>query len=120
MGLEEYENGVLLSEVPLGEGILNLNEMVALCKKHNPAITFSLEMITRDPLQIPCLTEDYWSTFGSVPGSELARTLRVTRARKGKEPLPRVAQLSTEQRLDAEEQNIIKSLRYSASTLGLK
>ncbi|MEJ1241810.1 TIM barrel protein [Chryseolinea sp. T2] len=120
MGLEEYENGVLLSEVPLGTGILDLNEIVSICKKHNPNITFNLEMITRDPLVIPCLTDDYWSTFGSVPGIELARTLRSVREHKSTTPLPRVAQLSNDQRLDVEEQNIIKSLQYSENKLGLK
>jgi sugar phosphate isomerase/epimerase len=120
MGLEEYEDGILLSEVPLGTGILDLNAIVALCKKYNPAITFNLEMITRDPLLIPCLTEDYWATLGSVPGSELAHTLRMTRSKKSALPLPRVSQLSTDQRLEAEEQNIIESLKYSANKMGLK
>jgi len=120
MGLEEYENGLLLSEVPLGKGMLNLNEMVNLCKKYNPSIAFNLEMITRDPLQIPCLTEDYWATFGSVNGSELARTFRMVRAHKETAPLPRVSQLSNDQRLDVEEQNILASLRFSENDLGLK
>jgi len=120
MGLEEYDDGVLLSEVPLGTGILDLPAIVALCKKHNPGITFNLEMITRDPLVIPCLTEDYWATFGMVPGSELARALRLVRTNKGTVALPRVSKLSTDQRLDAEEQNIIESLRYSANKMGLK
>lgn len=120
MGLEEYENGVLLSEVPLGTGILDLNEIVRICRQYNRDITFNLEMITRDPLVIPCLTDDYWSTFGSVPGSDLARTLRVTRDHKKSTPLPRVSQLPTDQRLAVEEQNIIQSLRYSENKLGLK
>lgn len=120
MGLEEYEDGVLLSEVPLGTGILDLHAIVALCKKYNPGITFNLEMITRDPLLIPCLTDDYWATFGSVPGSELARTLKMVRTHKSTQPLPRVSQLSTDQRLGAEEQNIVESLKYSADKMGLK
>jgi hypothetical protein len=31
-----------------------------------------------------------------------------------------VSQLSTDQRLEAEEQNIIESLKYSANKMGLK
>lgn len=120
MGLEEYEHGLLLSEVPLGKGILDLNEIVTLCKKHNPNITFNLEMITRDPLVVPCLSENYWSTFGNVPASELARMLRYLRTHKSKEALPRVSQLSLDDRLAEEEQNIIESLRYSDNKLGLK
>jgi hypothetical protein len=55
MAVEEYPEGFRLSEVPLGQGILDLPQIVALCRKHNPNVAFSLEMITRDPLEIPCL-----------------------------------------------------------------
>jgi sugar phosphate isomerase/epimerase len=120
MGLEEYDDGVLLSEVPLGTGMLDLQSMVALCKKYNPSIAFNLEMITRDPLVVPCLTNDYWATFGSVPGSDLARTIRNARTQKKSSSLPRVSQLSNDQRLETEEQNIIESLKYSANKMGLK
>ena len=120
MGLEEYEDGVLLSEVPLGTGILDLDAIVALCKKYNPSITFNLEMITRDPLLIPCLTDDYWATFGGVPPTELAHTLKRVRAQKKTTGLPRVSQLTNDQRLEAEEQNIVESLKYSANKMGLK
>ena len=68
MGVDEYADGFLLSEVPLGEGILDLPKIFALCKQFNPDTTFNLEMITRDPLEIPCLTENYWATFEGVPG----------------------------------------------------
>lgn len=120
MGLEEYDQGVLLSEVPLGKGILDLAEMVNLCRHHNPSITFNLEMITRDPLVIPCLTDDYWSTMGHVPGRELARTLRTMKARRSPDPLPRVSQLTVEQRLAVEEQNILSSMQYSEKAMALK
>ena len=36
MGVEEYADGFLLSEVPLGEGILDLKGMVAALRKANP------------------------------------------------------------------------------------
>ena len=47
MGVKEYSDGFLLSEVPLGEGILDLKQMFDVCKKHNPNVTFNLEMSTR-------------------------------------------------------------------------
>jgi len=77
-------------------------------------------MITRDPLQVPCLKDDYWATFGSVGGTELARTLRMSRQHKFEPSLPRVSQLSGEEKLATEEQNIIECLDYSKKTLGLK
>jgi hypothetical protein len=120
MAVEEYADGFLLSEVPLGKGILDLPRIVALCQKHNPNVTFSLEMITRDPLEIPCLKDDYWATFGGVSGSDLAQTLRMVRQHKTESGLPRVSQLSAEDRLAAEEQNILACLAYSKNTLALK
>ncbi|MBD0255921.1 MAG: TIM barrel protein [Cytophagales bacterium] len=112
MAVEEYPEGFRLSEVPLGQGMLDLPQIVALCRKHNPNVAFSLEMITRDPLEIPCLKPDYWATFGDVPGTELARTLRLVRERKSAAGLPRVAHLSPDERLAAEEANIRSCLEW--------
>lgn len=120
MAMEEYADGFLLSEVPLGKGILDLPKIVALCRKHNPNVTFNLEMITRDPLEIPCLKNEYWATFSEVSGSELGRTLSMIRQHKKDSALPRISQLSPEDRLAAEEQNILACLEYSKNTLGLK
>lgn len=119
MGVEEYADGFLLSEVPLGKGMLDLIKIVEICRRHNPEVTFNLEMITRDPLKIPCLTHDYWATFEGVSGSELARTLRMVRQHTYASALPRVEQLGAEARLAAEEENIIASLAYSKNNLGL-
>lgn len=120
MAVEEYADGFLLSEVPLGKGILDLKKIIGICRQHNPNMTYSLEMITRDPLEIPCFKNEYWSTFPDVSGSELARAMRVVRQHKNSTPLPRISQLSPEERLAAEEQNIVACLAYSRDTLGLK
>ncbi len=119
MGVEEYPDGFLLSEVPLGKGILNLPKMIEICRQKNPAVTFNLEMITRDPLEIPCLKDEYWATFDQVPGIDLARTLRMVRQHKPAAALPRTSQLSAEDRLAAEEKNIVACLSYSKDKLAL-
>lgn len=119
MAVEDYPDGFLLSEVPMGKGMLDLQRMVDLCKQHNPAVTYSLEMITRDPLEIPCLTDGYWSTFTDVSGSELARMLRTVRTHKYPNGLPRISQLSAENKLAAEEDNILQCLAYSKEKLRL-
>lgn len=119
MAVEAYRDGFLLSEVPMGKGILDLPKMVALCKQHNPAGTFSLEMITRDPLEIPCLTDTYWETMQAVPGTDLARMLRLVREHTYAGGLPRVASLSAEEKLALEEQNIVACLTYSKNKLSL-
>jgi sugar phosphate isomerase/epimerase len=120
MALEEYADGFLLAEVPLGQGILDLPRICSICKKHNPNITFSLEMITRDPLEIPCLKSEYWETLAEVPGADLARTMRMVRQHKNATPLPRISQLTPEEKLAVEEQNILACLAYSRKTPGLK
>jgi len=120
MGVEEYANGFLLSEVPLGKGFLDIPKIVAVCRQHNPGIKFNLEMITRDPLEIPCLKSDYWTVFDGVAGGELARTLRMVKQNSYKPRLPRVSQLSEEERLATEEENILECLRYSKDIPGIK
>jgi sugar phosphate isomerase/epimerase len=116
MAVEEYKDGFLLSEVPLGQGFLELDKMFALCTKNNPQVKFNLEMITRDPLQIPCLTSDYWNVFPESKAPDLARSLKLIKEKQDK-ALPRVSQLDGEGKLAVEEQNIIECLNYSKAKL---
>lgn len=118
MGVEEYADGFLLSEVPLGQGYLDLKEMFAICREHKPDVKFNLEMITRDPLKIPCLTDAYWATFTNVKPHDLARTLQSVRQNIYKTSLPEVSGLENEEKLELEEKNILTSLQYSKSELG--
>lgn len=117
MAVQEMPQGFLLSEVPLGEGILDLPRMLALFEKYNPQLDYHLEMITRDPLDIPCLKPGYWATFPDKPGTELVRTLNLVRERQAAK-LPKVAGLSTEAALEFEEENIVKCLRFAGERLG--
>lgn len=119
MGVKEYDDGFLLSEVPLGEGIVDLKAGVELCKKYNPTINFSLEMITRDPLKIPVLDESYWSTFPDYSALELAKILKKVKESSNGKGLPEVANLTPEQRLAFEENNVIACLDFSEKRLGL-
>jgi len=117
MAVQETPDGFLLSEVPLGEGVLDLPRMFALFEKHNPQIGYHLEMITRDPLDIPCLQPGYWATFPDKPGTELARTLAMVRERKAAR-LPKTSGLGLEEALEFEETNIVKCLQAAGRTLG--
>jgi sugar phosphate isomerase/epimerase len=119
MGVEECEDGFLLSEVPLGEGILDMKAIVDTIRRAKPDVHFSLEMITRDPLEVPCLTEKYWSTFHDVPGVDLARTLTRVRAYKPTRPLPRITGLSEPERQALERELVERSILYARDHLGL-
>jgi sugar phosphate isomerase/epimerase len=116
MGVEEASDGFRLSEVPLGQGILDLKGIVAVLRKANPRVRFQLEMITRDPLSIRCLTEKYWATLGRVPGQDLARTLALVRKSARKTPLPRVSGLSPKEQVEAEERNVRESFAFVATS----
>ncbi len=117
MGVEEYAKGFLLAEVPLGAGVLDLPRIVRTLRAARPEIRFNLEMITRDPLEVPCLADRYWATFPDLPARHLARSLADVRAHPPRAPLPRITQLAPEERLRAEEDNIRRCLAYAKGGL---
>ncbi len=117
MGVEEYADGFLLAETPLGTGFLDLEKVVATLRKARPEIRLNLEMITRDPLKIPCLTPKYWATLDDVPGRRLAEMLALVRAKAGKKPLPRVSDMGREEQIKREDDNVRQSLRYAKERL---
>jgi sugar phosphate isomerase/epimerase len=119
MAAVEYDKGILLSEVPLGTGMLDMKRIVATIRKAKPNVYFSLEMITRDPLEIPCLTEKYWSTLEGRQAVYLARTLSMVRANKPREPLPKITGLTPEERLKLEFALVDRSITYAREQLGL-
>ena len=61
--VREYDGGFLLGDIPLGQGCFDLPRMMAALRKAKPTIRFSLELITRDPLKVTCLTEKEWTTM---------------------------------------------------------
>jgi len=120
MAVKDYPDGFLLSEVPLGQGILDLAQVVTIIRKARPQARFNLEMITRDPLTIPCLTDAYWVTFPERNGEYLARTLRLVRDHPPSEPLPHVSGMDETARRQQEEDNVKVCLAYARETLGLR
>jgi sugar phosphate isomerase/epimerase len=117
IGVEEYPEGFLLAEVPLGTGFLDLAKVVATVRKAQPGVRLNLEMITRDPLKVPCLTPRYWATLENVPGRRLAAMIALVRARAGKKPLPRIGELTGEEQIRREDENVRQSLRFARETL---
>lgn len=117
MGVEEYAEGFLLSEVPLGAGFLDLAKIVATVRKVRPDIALNLEMITRDPLKVPCLTPKYWATLEHVRARRLADMLALVRAKAGKKPLPRIGELSKAEQVKQEDDNVRQSLRFAEAKL---
>jgi 3-oxoisoapionate decarboxylase len=100
--------------------VVDLEEAVGLCRKYNPEIKFNLEMITRDPLEIPYLKEQYWATFRSLPGSDLARIINLIKENVYPGPLPTISDLNPEAQLALEEEHILKCLEYSRNRLKMR
>jgi sugar phosphate isomerase/epimerase len=119
MGVAPYPDGFLLSEMPFGEGLLDMRRIVDTIRAARPQTRITLEMITRDPLQVPCLTDKYWVTFPDRCGSYLARTLRMVRDRKDQRPLPVVNGLAHDAQLRLEEDNVKQCLNYAREHLDL-
>jgi sugar phosphate isomerase/epimerase len=119
MAVEATDDGFLLSEVPLGTGMLDLPEMIRTLTAKNPGILFNLEMATREPLKVPCLTPGYWATFPGRPAADLAAAMTRVRLHPPRQPLPRTAGKSPAEQLAFEEENNRKSLSWAREKLGL-
>ena len=118
-----YEEGFLLSEVALGDGILDIPGMVKGLQARDPNMVFALEMITREPLKIPVFTKKYWATFDDgyspLPGRDLARILEIVRTNPPKTPLTRTSGLSAADALELEDDLVARSIAYARKALML-
>lgn len=117
MGVEENRTGFLLSEMVLGQGFLDIARIVATVRSKRPKTRITLEMISRNPLDIPCLTDKYWVTFPDRKGIALARTLSLVRAKTQK--LPRMDGMDKPAQLKWEEDNVKASLAFANQQLQL-
>ena len=118
MGVREYKDGFLLSEVPIGQGFLDMESIFQTIEKRNPKIRFCLEMITRNPLKVPCKMKNYWSTFPDQDATKLAKALKWIRA-NSQQQLPSVEGISLDEKIEYEELNNRLSVEYAEKALGL-
>ncbi len=117
--VRESDTGFLFADVPLGDGFLDLAAMVKELRAVHSDLPFNLETITRDPLEVPVLTDGYWATLPDTPARELARTWRVVKTRSRPEPWPAVSKLPVAEQLELERRNVERSLAYARARLGL-
>ncbi len=123
VAVEEYEDGFLLSEVPFGDGFLDLARIVQILRTKDPRMVFNLEMITRDPLRIPVLTDKYWATFDDtyspLPGRDLASVLALAKRNRPRTPLPRTKGMSAVEQVAAEDEYNRRCIAYARQHLSL-
>jgi sugar phosphate isomerase/epimerase len=116
--LQLREDGFLLADIPLGQGAIDLRAIVRTLRERQPGLPMCLELLTRDPLVVPCLTEDYWRPMGDLPGRDLARTLRLVRERNAT-AVQQVSRLAGEGQIALEAQSVRTSLDFARDVLKL-
>lgn len=116
--LREHDRGFLLGDIPLGQGSFDVRRVVAILRQAQPKLRMVLELITRDALEVPCLTEQYWTTMPHVSGGDLARTLRFVREHPAQQ-IQQVGSLQIEKQVELEEANVAASLTYAREELEL-
>ena len=119
MSVRPCEGGFELSEVPLGRGILPLERMIDTVRKARPDVHFCLEMITRDPLRVPYLEDGYWVTYERRDRAREDAFRAAVLAKASPGPLPRIAGLTPDEMLAAEDDNVRACVNYAKGTLGL-
>jgi sugar phosphate isomerase/epimerase len=117
MAVQNYADGFLLSEVLFENGFMDIPAMWAVLKKANPALKPVHEMITRDPLKVPVLTDKYWTTWPDRGGKYLADTIRLVNANASKKPLSVTSTLSPEAQIQVEADNNIKCFDWARTAL---
>lgn len=117
MAVAPYDQGFLLSEVLFEDGFMDIPALFAEVKKANPAIRPMHELITRDPLKVPVLTDKYWVTWPERSGLYLERTLRMVKDNASKKPLPTISNLNAAAQFQVEESNNINCFAWALKAL---
>lgn len=109
--------GFWLSDVALGDGILDLPSMVSIVRDVRPAARFHLESITRDPILVPVLLPGYGATFSPSRHDEIARRTKALLTKSEDEPLLRLSVLTHDEQLATEHRTVRRSLHYAQTVL---
>ena len=117
--VRENPDGFWFADVPLGEGILDLPALVKILHDAKPEVHLNLELITRDPLNVPIFHDDFWVSMPDTPARALAGTLRATKAQGSPKPFVKVSELPVDQQLALGLSNVKQSLVYARERLGL-
>lgn len=124
--LFEHPRGAAFQWVAMGDGSVNLPDVVDLYRRLCPGKSILLEIITgRPPQMLPYLEDAWWNGFRKLPAPDFARFLSLVKKGRpylgpmviggpGEKDEAIVAALREQQRLDLE-----RSLKYCRETLKL-
>jgi sugar phosphate isomerase/epimerase len=119
MAVASSEEGFWLAEVPLGQGITPVAKIMEVLRRSRPDIRFCLEMITRDPLKVPYLNDNYWASQQKRDAAKVEKFKTAVLSRASTKPLPKVSGMSSQRMLAVEDDNIRRCVAYAKRTLGL-
>jgi sugar phosphate isomerase/epimerase len=119
MALAPSEEGFLLSEVPLGQGILPLAKIMEVLRRGRSDVRFCLEMITRDPLKVPYLDDKYWASHEKRDNAKIEKFKSTLLSKASTTPLPKISGMSSQRMLAVEDDNLRRCVAYAKRTLGL-
>jgi sugar phosphate isomerase/epimerase len=111
-----YPEGYLLWDAALGQGFLDLAEMIRILRSASPVVPFSLEVITRDPLKIPVYTDAYWTTLPGRRETALGWIEPMVKNSPSSSQPP-LSGLTASQQMALELHNCETSLRYARERL---
>jgi hypothetical protein len=121
VAVETCEDGFLLSEVALGEGILDLKEMVRVLRAKDPKMPFYLDVAARDPVRVPVSTDRYRAVFSStyspLPDKDVVNILDLVRKNPPKKPLPQIAGLDPAAAVKLEDDTILRCVEWARKNL---
>jgi 3-oxoisoapionate decarboxylase len=117
-GVRNFADGFLLADVPVGAGCIDLKQIITVVREKKPRVRFHLELITRDPLKVPCLRDDYWRTLPEVKAARFAENMKRLKGWSSPQEFPTISILPLADRVKAERANVTESLRYAAEHLG--
>jgi sugar phosphate isomerase/epimerase len=121
MAVRRTTDGFELSEVPLGQGILPLARYIETIRRARPEARFCLEMMTRDPLRVPYLTDRYWVPFDAAARRpERVRAFETRVLSQARHQLPRISHLPAPAQLKAEDGNVRACVSHARGVLKLE
>lgn len=118
MAVKPTSDGFELSEVALGDGLLPLQAMIDELKRHRPDVDLCLEMITRDPLQVPYKTDRYWVAMDKA-SVDVARFERDVLGKATTGTLPHITGLAPADQVALEDELVRRSMEYARGRLRL-
>jgi 3-oxoisoapionate decarboxylase len=113
------EEGFLLADVPLGQGILPISKIMEIMRKGRSDIHFCLEMITRDPQSVPFKDDKYWATYEKRDEARVEKFKQTFLGKSSGSSFPKISGMSSARMLAVEDENIRKCVSYAKRTLGL-